>query len=499
MRTIFYLLFVLGVSEGRTRGRQVCDMDCRNKMAPVCGSDGIIYTSRCDLKRINCGQGVFTVDSSKCQRSRGASCQHRCANSYDPVCGSDGRTYLNNCILRVEECRSGTSFAHYGPCVGSTNMTLECPSSCEGRKAREGGPICGSDGNVYTSTCDLRLRTCGQKVVSTSHMHCQTTQRCKDICPFSYKAVCGSDGRIYNSKCQMKVKNCGKHIFETPMVHCRPQERTTGGCPISCEGVKNSPVCGSNGRLYDSECDMERLNCGLGGAGRVFPVSLEKCRKKMDSCERIQCPFTLDPVCGTDSSTYINYCHLHKATCKKGVELAHYGHCPDMSVIENCEAECSDEQEEQYPVCGSDGNVYQSNCDMHSRTCGQKVVAVALHHCEATKHCVVECKKDNVAVCSSDNKMYRNKCEMKVKNCGRHVYEVPIKKCLAGFKFLSCLRFCPKTFEPVCGTDGMTYSNDCFLKMENCRARSLGRSFVTRTYHGKCGYPQPQPKLYMFR
>ena len=56
----------------------------------------------------------------------------------------------------------------------------------------------------------------------------------------------------------------------------------------------------------------------------------------------------------------------------KGVELAHYGRCPDMSTIEDCSEECQDNEVENYPVCGSDGNVYKSHCDMHTRTCGQK-------------------------------------------------------------------------------------------------------------------------------
>ena len=71
--------------------------------------------------------------------------------------------------------------------------------------------------------------------------------------------------------------------------------------------------------------------------------------------------------------------------------------------------------------------------------------------------------------------------------------------CLKNFKFVfsGCGRVCPSDYDPVCGTDNKTYSNQCFMEMENCRARSLGG--VRRKYYGKCGEPKQKARFYLYK
>ncbi|XP_076061584.1 agrin-like [Oratosquilla oratoria] len=489
------------------RGIRGCSKKSCNKVEPVCGSDGFIYMSRCDMVDANCRRNIRTMTLDFCKNGIKRTCNDLCNKMIkEPICGANGRTYINMCTFTVAKCRYDERFSHTGPCMKEDGRSegsyhLECPANCT--RAKNDGPVCASNGNVYENSCEMKRKTCGQKVVKTSLKHCQTTKYCNKTCAYSFTPICGSDGKIYNSQCQMRVKNCGRHVFETAMVHCRPQERLPGGCPLTCDGEKLSPVCGSDGNIYDNDCDLRKLTCGTGSLSLVRPVPLEKCRNKFKKCERIVCPTVFDPVCGNDGTTYHNYCLLHKAWCKKGVTFAGKGVCPDLSRRTECPYNCTREDMAQYdfPQCGSDGNVYENLCELRKATCEQQVVPVALYHCEITKHCHDKCddEEDNIAVCGSDGRMYANSCRMKAANCGKHVYEVPMNKCMVGFNFFSCLRICPPTFDPVCGTDGKTYSNDCFLQMENCRTRSLGRSLVNRVYHGKCGEPTPESKLYRFR
>lgn len=77
------------------------------------------------------------------------------------------------------------------------------------------------------------------------------------VCPFFPQLIYYYYIYIFFFKC-----NCRRHVFEIPISNCIPQERAITNCPAECDSAEPQQICGSDGNIYASPCELRMLNCG---------------------------------------------------------------------------------------------------------------------------------------------------------------------------------------------------------------------------------------------
>jgi coxsackievirus/adenovirus receptor len=368
---------------------------CSEEFDPVCGTNFVTFQNECHLRRFACqhNQTIAVIASQPCDgceeehcefyglcKSHGMNgppscvCPDNCPHNETPVCGSDGTTYASMCELRRFSCRNKVHLfaSSLGPCDVCDNVHCKygarcergrcvCPAHCLDAIER----VCASDGKTYMNECEMRSEACksqknlrvlytgicgtGRGPNPCQSLNCHPYQdcvidrtgsaacACPDICPVVSKPVCGSDQITYNSECELRRTACLKNVaitvkFEAACDHsdsCRKAGCANGAvchletsgqavciCPSCTEEYR--PVCGSNSLTFPNECHLRRYACEHNQS--LSLVSQRACR----GCEDIHCEW--HALCQSRDGP---------AGCV----------CPDV---------CA---RNQTPVCGSDGKL----------------------------------------------------------------------------------------------------------------------------------------------
>lgn len=296
------------------------------------------------------------------------------------------------------------------------------------------------------------------------------------MCPAVVDPVCGSDGRTYGNSCHLVCENRRRKKLGLPTIWI-VHKGTCSSAACYCSSVI-IPVCGTNGRTYRNICFLQcdsRANQAKG----LPPIFF----KHPGACqtELCQCTLELDELCASDGKTYSNPCLLRCENRRRNalglypLVIRHRGQCKSCKCPNTID-----------PVCASDDRTYRNPCYLTCENRYRQAVGLPPLTVKNKGVCGCNCNKRYDPVCGNDGRTYANICLLHCESTRRVQQGLsPVFLVHSGPCACNC-RHCNIGFQPVCGSDGKTYWNPCWLRCQSdCNVRE-GRPKITQVKPGFC-------------
>merc|ERR1739847_21703 len=107
------------------------------------------------------------------------------------------------------------------------------------------------------------------------------------------------------------------------------------------------------------------------------------------------------------------------------------------------------------------------------------LLTLAVQGAVVKKSCGVMCDRMAARVCGSDGITYSSKCMMKMAACES---EKDVSVVHSGPCEPKCPKYCNRMYSPVCATNGKTYDNECELRKKACHSDDD----IQLAHDGKC-------------